>query len=510
MAINSAPVVTIQSANVDEVAQTVNIVYQLTDAENQNCEVWLKYSQDGGIFYDTIAIDELSGDFGAGIMPGGSSKTLVWDYSQHTGNILDTKIQLFASDGQPVSIAEMVAAIDSNELKNSMSYIEGVRHMATAPAHLNEVRDSIESIFVKSGLNTEKHTFTYNSSTGENILGRKAGAKNEAVTYVVDAHYDGVAGVPAADDNGTGVAGMLEALRILSQYQFEHSIRFIGFDFEESGLIGSNRYLLNGIKPFENISGVLNFEMIGYYTEVANTQTTPAGFNLLFPTTYQQLQADSFRGNFLIVCGNDSSAGLTTTFVNAATQYVPDLKKSGFNVPGNGQIAADLRRSDHASFWDKGKKALLLTDGANTRNPYYHTPGDSVGTLNFTFMTNVVKATLATAAVLAKPISLGSAKADLWPLSIAEHHDHSFPASVEVYPNPTSGSLTLRVNANEIIHAKMEIFDLKGSVVWNTLADFSKGKSAQSFKLSDLQSGNYILVMSNGHSNLSKTIIIKK
>jgi hypothetical protein len=510
LALNNAPTVIIQSANVDEAAQQVNITYHLADAENNTCEVWLKFSQDGGVFFDTIAIDELTGNFGSGIIPG-NSKTLTWNYSAHSVNILDTKIQLFASDGQPVSIADMVNAIDSNALKSSMSYIEGVRHQATAPAHLNEVRDSIEYAFLNNGLNTERHTFTYNSNTGINILGRKSGVKNEATTFIIDAHYDGVAGAPAADDNGTGVAGMLEALRILSQYNFEHSIRFIGFDYEESGLIGSNRYLLSGIKPFENIEGVLNFEMIGYSTEVANTQTTPAGFNILFPATYQQLQADSFRGNFLIVCGNDSSAGLTSTFVNAATQYVPALKTAGFNVPDKGQIAPDLRRSDHASFWDKNKKAIMLTDGANTRNPNYHTPGDSVGTLNFNFMTNVVKATLAAAAKLAKPISVGYAQSDLWPLSIEDnHHDHTFPASVEVYPNPANGNLSLKVNANETFRTKLELYDLKGSVVWNSLTEFTKGKSTQSFKLNDLPSGSYILVLNNGHSNLSRTIVIKK
>lgn len=124
----------------------------------------------------------------------------------------------------------------------------------------------------------------------------------------MDAHYDGVLNAPAADDNGSGVAGMLEALRILANYNFEHSLNFIGFDFEESGLIGSQRYVQNGIKSFEDIQGVLNFEMIGYYTDSVYTQTTPAGFDSLFPQAYQSLQLDSFRGNTLIACGNTTSA----------------------------------------------------------------------------------------------------------------------------------------------------------------------------------------------------------
>lgn len=93
----------------------------------------------------------------------------------------------------------------------------------------------------------------YGVESGQNILGRKAGLKEENTTYLIDAHYDGVATAPAADDNGSGVAGILEAVRILSKYNFEHSLRFIGFDFEELGLVGSQRYVQNGIKPYDSI-----------------------------------------------------------------------------------------------------------------------------------------------------------------------------------------------------------------------------------------------------------------
>ena len=79
------------------------------------------------------------------------------------------------------------------------------------------------------------------------------------------------------------------------------------------------------------------------------------------------------------------------------------LKVIDLEVPGTGTIAPDFRRSDHAPFWDTNRKALMITDGANFRNNNYHTANDAKDSLDFGFMTNVVKATVATAAALALP-----------------------------------------------------------------------------------------------------------
>lgn len=507
---NTKPIVSIQNVSVDQTQQKVNISYQLTDAQNQSCEVWLKISTDGGDFYQQIAASALTGDIGNGIAPG-PIKNLVWDYSAQTGNIFNTKIKLYASDNQAVSISDMVSEVDSNSLRSNLEYVEGIRNVGTTAglAHLNEVRDSIQANFNRDGLTTEQHNFIYNTKAGMNILGRKTGAKDEAITYIMDAHYDGVPNAPAADDNGSGVVGVLEAAKILSKYEFEHSIRFIGFDFEEAGLIGSQKYVQTGIKTYEDIQGVLNYEMIGYYDNSPNSQSIPAGFSTLFPQTTQAIINDSSRGNFLFVCGNTASAALSTSFLNYVTQYVPNLKAYKADVPGTGTIAPDLRRSDHAPFWDTGKKALMLTDGADFRNHHYHTPGDSIGTLNFTFMSNVVKATLATIAELAVPISAGYDGFDLAVLSSNDHH-HAFPAKIEVYPNPSNGKLNLKVTSENAIKTRIEIFDLNGKIVWSKITDFAKGDNLQTYQLSDLAAGNYMMVITSDEHTFSQGIVLSK
>jgi Zn-dependent M28 family amino/carboxypeptidase len=76
-----------------------------------------------------------------------------------------------------------------------------------------------------------------------NYVADQYGMNNPEEIYVVDAHYDGVSISPGADDNGTGVVGVLEAMRILSKYSTNKTIRYALFDLEELGLVGSNVYL---------------------------------------------------------------------------------------------------------------------------------------------------------------------------------------------------------------------------------------------------------------------------
>lgn len=506
LAQNTPPQVSIQNVNVDVVMQQVTVTYNLADAQQDDCEVWLKVSLDGGAFYSAVEATDLSGDVGPDIVPG-NLKTLVWNYAGTTAAPYDTRIRVFASDLQPIDIQAIVDQVDAAELEAQLSFVEGIRHFTANTVHLNAVRDSLENAFLNYGLETERHLFSFGSQTGQNILGRKAGAKDEAITFIIDGHYDGVANSPGADDNGSAVAGVLEALRILSQYEFEHSIRFIGFDFEEQGLIGSQRYVLNGINPNEDIQGVLNLEMIGYYSDEPGSQTLPFGFDLLFPQAVAEIAADQNRGNFLVVCGNANSNSLIGDYTSAAAQYVPDLRVIELEVAGNGQIAPDLRRSDHASFWDSGYKALMITDGADTRNPYYHTPADTIGTLNFEFMANVVKATLATLAGLAVPISVGSDGFDLSVLTFS-HHVHGQEVRIDLFPNPTDGLLQLNMQVPHAQKYRLEVYDLQGRVVTTRLLDVPQGESQQELDFKDLQAGSYILIFQSKEGAISRTLLV--
>jgi hypothetical protein len=502
---NSAPVVTIQQASVDLVAQTVTLTFDLADAENDVCEVWLKASTLHQGYYAPVDAVHLTGAAGNGIMPG-SGKTLTWQYTSYTTDVFDTRLQLCASDHKPVDVQSLVDQVDSVRLLQNLQFIEGVRHYQAGPAKLNAVRDSLQSYFQHCGLETEKQSFNYSTTQGYNIVGRKPGAKDEKTTWIVCGHYDGVAVSPAADDNGSAVTGYMEMLRIIAPCTFERSIRFIAFDFEEMGMVGSQRFVQNAIAPYDSIAGVLNFEMIGYYSSQPNTQSLPTGFNQLFPQQYTQVLADSSRGNFLLVCGNTVSAALTTQYVNAATQYVPALRIISLNVPGNGQTVPDLRRSDHAPFWDAGYKALMLTDGADTRNFHYHTPGDSIGTLSFTFMANNVKATLATLATLAVPISAGSDTFDLKVLALPEEQPCA-PGNLGIAPNPAGPEITLQAEGLPAGELLVKIYDLTGAPVLIRQCTMPANAAGLTLDISCLPAGMYMIRCTSGQTLLAGKMV---
>ncbi|MEX0967711.1 MAG: M20/M25/M40 family metallo-hydrolase [Bacteroidia bacterium] len=399
---NQVPSISELTATVDHQQKVVNIHYNVEDQESDPLEVNLKISlDDGKTFF--ISAQNVSGHIGFPVTPG-TDKMIVWEYPDSITDFSEYMVLLEATDRKSVDIQELADQVDSLQLYSNVEFMQGIRHLTAGALLLQTTRDSVYNRFARYGLLPWIHHFEDSGLPGQNITGKIPGILDEEITIILDAHYDGVSHSPGADDNASGVAGMLECARILAKYNFDRSIRFIAFDLEEEGLIGSDKYVESGgILPGENIFGVLNFEMIGYKNERPNSQSVPAGFNVLFPDAYAELQADNFRGNFIASIANSNSRSLNDSFRTNAQKFVPQLKVIDLVLPGDGSIAPDFRRSDHASFWDAGYKAIMITDGGNFRNPNYHSATDVIDSLDFTFMTNVVKATVATAAALAGP-----------------------------------------------------------------------------------------------------------
>jgi hypothetical protein len=399
---NQPPVIQNVATSISWQTDLLTLTFDVSDAENDPLEISVAISTDQSVYYDVV-FPTPTGDIGYPVTPG-TNKTIVIDLGGLTQALTGAwELRLVADDKQPVDIQALVNEVDSVRLRQELEYVQGVRHRTTGSAHLYAVRDSLFSYYRNLELEASGQYFTLGSYTATNVLGHQFGSTQASKVVIIDAHYDSVSNAPGADDNGSGVVGTMEAARVLSRFPSKKTIRYIGFDLEEAGLIGSTRYNTNGIPSNEQIEGVFNFEMIGYYSDVPNSQELPAGFNLLFPAVYNELVANEFRGNFITNVGNTNSQTLALLFANSAQQYVPDLKVITLVVPGNGSIAPDLTRSDHAPFWAANRKALMLTDGAEFRNECYHTPGDTLDEkLNFTFMSNVVKATVAATAQLAE------------------------------------------------------------------------------------------------------------
>lgn len=464
---NQAPVISNFAASVNTTLKQVTVTYDVSDNENDLLEVYLRVSDNNKTTF-LINTASTTGDVGSGIAPG-SGKQLVWDYSALTGVSGNYVIQLVADDKQVPSIQELVDKVDSMRLKADMQVVEGIRHYTAGVAHLQQVKDTIYNRLTNLGLAPTVQTFTYTTYSAKNYNGKKQGLVYEDTVLIIGGHYDSVFNGPGADDNASATIGVLEAAKILSQYNFKKTIRFLGFDLEELGLLGSKAYTNNGIYSYEKIKGMIDFEMIGYYSNRNNSQTFPTGFNLLFSSAYNQVQADNFRGNFITNVANNNSSSLKTAYINNATAFVPALKVISLEVSGTGSTTPDLRRSDHAPFWDKGHKALMLSDGANFRNQNYHTVHDISDSLNFTFMTNVVKASVATLASLAElmhcdtkntTVALPNVTASLVELGVKE--------SICIAPNPSEDFFVVDWSFVKWPVSEIVVFDQLGKKMYQS------------------------------------------
>lgn len=487
---NQPPVISNMLVSADWTTNTLSILYDVADAENDPLEISVGFSDDGGKSYSlTGMLPQPSGDAGFPVSAG-AGRSITCDISALAPFQNNFTVRLVADDKQNFDLQQLVNEVDSNRIRSDLEFVQGIRHRSTGLPHLEEMRDSLRHHFSALGLFLDEQTFVYSSATGRNILGYSPGTSSSEKIVIVDAHYDTVKNAPGADDNGSGTVGVMEIARLLSRYPTKKTLCFIGFDMEEDGLRGSLAYISNGIPPGSQIEGVFNFEMIGYYSEQPNSQEIPPGFNLLFPDATSQIAADQNRGNFITNVANTASSSLGLLFNSAAQQYVPDLKVVPLVVPGNGSIAPDLLRSDHAPFWLGGQPALMITDGADFRNNCYHTPSDTLdGKLNFTFMSNVAKATLAAAAELAE-IQHGD-----WATATFQNVVNTWsPPDCQLtvwYSSGSSGVLNFALDHCFFTEANVEIVDEKGTLLHRESLVLDDNEPYHSIILPALPSGIY-------------------
>jgi len=216
------------------------------------------------------------------------------------------------------------------------------------------------------------------------------GAAEEII--VVGAHYDSVADCPGADDNASGVAAMLELARLLAGTTLPRTVRFVAFANEEAPFfygdeMGSNLYAARAQAQGERIDAMLSLETVGYYTDQPGSQQYPFPFSLFYPDT----------GNFIGFVGNLSSRPLVRKAVGAfraSTAFPSEGVAAPSGIEG-------IHWSDHWSFWEAGYPAIMVTDTAPFRYPYYHTSMDTPGQLDYTGLARVTSGLVEVVGVLA-------------------------------------------------------------------------------------------------------------
>lgn len=255
--------------------------------------------------------------------------------------------------------------------------------------HWQEIQDLCADRFAALGFDVERHAY----ATGVNVIGVRTGTTKPAERVVVSAHYDSVPNCAGADDNGTGVAGTLEAARVLSQKPHDRTLVVACWDEEERGLIGSSAYVTRAKAAGDSIVLALVFEMIGYRNTAPMSQMTDASLEAVFPDAAAQIRANDYRGDFALVVNDETATTAVADMQKVATDVSLPIVNISLLAPLKRSIA-ELRRSDHAPFWDADYPALMITDTANFRNTHYHclrSTADALIDLDFDFAVSSVK-----------------------------------------------------------------------------------------------------------------------
>jgi Zn-dependent M28 family amino/carboxypeptidase len=256
------------------------------------------------------------------------------------------------------------------------------------PSVLNGAADFIEQEFQDLGYIVESQPYVSEGTKVRNLVVEKKGSKPELSCIVLGAHYDTVVGTPGADDNATGVAGLLELARLLKNQAGRHTIRFVAFPNEEppyfyTHLMGSRQYAKALKDKRENVLVMLALEMLGYAGE---------NYPQLYPAPFMRvLEWYPKYGNFIGLVGNLHSLRMMSV-VRSAMRTQKTVGVESLSAPG---FIPPLFLSDHSSFWKAGFPALMVTDSAFLRNPHYHGESDTPDTLNYDFLARVVEAVFA-------------------------------------------------------------------------------------------------------------------
>jgi len=244
------------------------------------------------------------------------------------------------------------------------------------------------------GYPIKRQIYEVKGNAVRNLIAELPGTTRRKEIVVVGAHYDTAPNCPGANDNGTGVAGMLALARAFAGDQQERTVRFVAFVNEEPPYfhtedMGSVRYAQKCRIEGDNIVAMISLDSIGYFTDERGSQRVPQGLEGRFPDV----------GNFLAFVGDPNS------------RFIVDSAKASFanssSIPVVGGVfpaqAQGVGSSDHWSFWQEGFPAVMVTDTAPFRYSHYHKPTDTVDKLDSERLEDVVSGLKQVITVWANP-----------------------------------------------------------------------------------------------------------
>ncbi len=248
---------------------------------------------------------------------------------------------------------------------------------------LNEAADYIHKHFQSYCLNTHFQEYKVDGKTYKNVICSFGAEKSPLI--VVGAHYDVAGEMPGADDNASGVAGLIELARLIQEQKpnLKNKIELVAYSLEEppyfsTGQMGSAVHAKSLRTANKELKLMISLEMIGYFTDEPDSQRFPVeAMKFIYPNT----------GNFVAVVGRLEETKTAQEFKNKMLTSTKIPVKT-VNAPSS---LSGISLSDHSNYWKEVYRAIMVTDTAFYRNPNYHQPTDTPETLNYEKMAEVVK-----------------------------------------------------------------------------------------------------------------------
>lgn len=248
------------------------------------------------------------------------------------------------------------------------------------PKNLELVAGYIANEWRRDGIEVEEQKFETGQGEFSNVF-MGAGPRTDDV-IVIGAHYDAHGDTPGADDNASGVSGLIELGKALKKAELKTKVVLVAFSLEEPPHFGTEEmgswFFARSLKASrKNVKAMISLEMIGYYSDEAGSQEFPSPLLRLFYPG---------EGNFIALTGNFPNIPLTRkvkrSMLSASNVPVYSINAPAF-VPG-------IDFSDHRNFWSEGIPALMVTDTAFYRNKAYHTQNDKPERLDYKRMAEVM------------------------------------------------------------------------------------------------------------------------
>ncbi|MEN9441483.1 MAG: hypothetical protein RLZ33_1560 [Bacteroidota bacterium] len=295
-----------------------------------------------------------------------------------------------------IVVQNATAQSDTTLIKSHLEQLtktKGYRHFMNVEL-LNKTADFIASEFKKHADTTYFQEYQVNGITYKNVvclfkptLINSFGPSNSELV-VIGAHYDACGMQEGADDNASGVVGLLEIARQLNEKQFSHPIELVAYTLEEPPYfrtenMGSYVHAKSLADSKKTVYGMVSLEMIGYFKDEKKSQDYPIGLMRLFYGS---------KGNYITLVNKFGKGKFSRKFTTIF-KHTKHIRSKKFNGP---KVLPGVDFSDHLNYWRFNFSALMLTDTAFYRNKNYHQDTDTMETLDLGRMAKVIDSTLET------------------------------------------------------------------------------------------------------------------